>query len=186
MSAGQFCFGLQYLLIQIGRVNFGQDLTGWRCIDAFAGAGALGFEAASRGAAQVWMIDRDGALVSGLKRVKERLDAQTVQIECGDGVAALQRAKSHSWDLIFLDPPYDSDLLRPALAAAQRALAPGGLVYLESARAWSLTSQADGRGGAGADWELFRHMKAGQVHAHLLRAATLTPAIESERSPAPL
>ena len=164
----------------------GQDLTGWRCIDAFAGAGALGFEAASRGAAQVWMIDRDGALVSGLKRVKERLDAQTVQIECGDGVVALQRAKPQSWDLIFLDPPYDSDLLRPALAAAQRALAPGGLVYLESARPWSPTSQADGRGGAGADWEQFRHMKAGQVHAHLLRAATLTPANESERSPAPL
>ena len=58
----------------------GQDLEGWRCIDAFAGAGALGFEAASRGAAKVWMIERDAALVGSLKRVQERLDRKSTRL----------------------------------------------------------------------------------------------------------
>lgn len=149
----------------------GQDLEGWRCIDAFAGAGALGFEAASRGAAKVWMVERDVTLVASLKRVQERLGATSVQVEAGDGVAALQRAQAQAWDLIFLDPPYDSDLLRPALKAAQRALSPAGLVYLESAQAWPGLLNPDAP--QDAQWTLLRHLKAGQVHAHLLRPATL-------------
>ena len=162
----------------------GQDLQGWRCIDAFAGAGALGFEAASRGAAKVWMIERDAALVGSLKRVQERLSATSVQVDAGDGVAALQRTPPHSWDLIFLDPPYDSGLLPKALTASQRALAPEGLLYLESAQAWPecLAPQALGRAPGQepveapqqAQWTLLRHLKAGQVHAHLLRPATLS------------
>ena len=154
----------------------GQDLEGWRCIDAFAGAGALGFEAASRGAAKVWMIERDAALVGSLKRVQERLSATSVQVDAGDGVAALQRTPPHSWDLIFLDPPYDSGLLPKALAAAQRALAPAGLLYLESAQAWPecLGPQTPEEAPQEAQWALLRHLKAGQVHAHLLRPATLS------------
>ena len=143
---------------------------------AFAGAGALGFEAASRGAAKVWMIERDAALVGSLKRVQERLSATSVQVEAGDGVAALQRTPPHSWNLIFLDPPYDSGLLPKALAAAQRALAPAGLLYLESAQAWPkcLGPQTPEEVPQEAQWALLRHLKAGQVHAHLLRPATLS------------
>ena len=158
----------------------GQDLEGWRCIDAFAGAGALGFEAASRGAAKVWMIELDAALVGSLKRVQERLNATSVQVEAGDGVAALQRTPPHSWDLIFLDPPYDSGLLPKALAAAQRALAPAGLLYLESAQAWpkclgpQTPEEVPQQVPQEAQWALLRHLKAGQVHAHLLRPATLS------------
>lgn len=142
----------------------GQDLTGWRCLDAFAGTGALGFEAASRGAASVWMIERDTTLVAGLRSVKNRLEAQAVRVEAGDGVAALQRAPAGAFDVVFLDPPYASGVLESAVAAAQRVLAPGGLLYVESAAPWTLDT---------TEWELFRQMKAGQVHAHLLRAATL-------------
>src|SRR3954452_21324607 len=59
----------------------GQDLTGWRCLDAFAGSGALGFEAASRGAAVVVLIERDPRLAAGLRDVKQRLGAEAVRIE---------------------------------------------------------------------------------------------------------
>ena len=165
----------------------GQDLSGWRCIDAFAGAGALGFEAASRGAASVWMIERDGVLATGLRAVKSRLEAQSVRVHTGDGVAALRQAQTGSWDLIFLDPPYDSGLLEPAIAASAQALAPGGLLYVESdtrldSRLWDPSHCAPQ---APPPWQLFRHMKAGQVHAHLLRAATLTGSNAPNPSSAP-
>ena len=121
----------------------GQDLQGWRCIDAFAGAGALGFEAASRGAAKVWMIERDASLVGSLKRVQERLSATSVQVEAGDGVAALQRTPPHSWDLIF----------RPTLRQRPLAQGLGGVPTRLGARRASLfgvrTSLARMLGSAG-------------------------------------
>src|SRR5660397_58998 len=81
----------------------GQDLTGWRCIDAFAGTGALGFEAASRGAKEVLLVEQDTALVAQLKRVQIQLQASTTQIVRGDGVAALKHLDPASMDAIFLD-----------------------------------------------------------------------------------
>src|SRR5665811_2239906 len=69
----------------------GQDLTGWRCIDAFAGTGALGFEAASRGAGEVRLIEQDTALVGQLKRIQTLLQASAMQIVRGDGIAALRQ-----------------------------------------------------------------------------------------------
>src|SRR5436190_19292352 len=71
----------------------GQDLDGWRCLDAFAGSGALGFEAASRGAAEVTLIERDSKLVRGLRAVQERLKAtETVRIEAADALAWMARS----------------------------------------------------------------------------------------------
>jgi 16S rRNA (guanine966-N2)-methyltransferase len=69
----------------------GQDLTGWRCMDVFAGTGALGFEAASRGAADVLLCEQDPALVLQLKAVQARLKADMCRIERGDGLSALKR-----------------------------------------------------------------------------------------------
>lgn len=111
----------------------GQTLAGWRCLDAFAGSGALGFEAASRGANEVVLLERDGALVTSLAASKARLQAGTIRIERADAMAWMARAPEASFDLVFLDPPFDSGLLDGALAAASRIVSKGGFVYAESA-----------------------------------------------------
>ena len=141
----------------------GQDLTGWRCMDAFAGTGALGFEAASRGASEVLLVEQDTALVAQLKRVQLQLQASATQIVRGDGVAALRQLAAASMDAVFLDPPFDSVLFEPALLAAARALKPDGFVYLEAPILWSLAALEP------IGLALYRHLKAGAVHAHLLR-----------------
>ncbi|MFN7863920.1 MAG: 16S rRNA (guanine(966)-N(2))-methyltransferase RsmD [Curvibacter sp.] len=143
----------------------GQDLTGWRCVDTFAGTGALGFEAASRGAKEVILVEQNAALVAQLKRIKEQLDASTVQVRRGDGIAALQAWPSATADLVFLDPPFDANLFNAALRAAVQATAPGGYIYLESPTPWAEETLAP------LGLALHRHLKAGAVHAHLLRRA---------------
>lgn len=145
----------------------GQDLGGWHCIDAFAGTGALGFEAASRGAATVLLVEQDRALVLQLAQVKQRLQADMVQIQRGDGVAVLRALPAASMDVVFLDPPFDSDLFGAALGAAAAALRPGGAVYLEARVAWDDAMVAP------YGLAVARHMKAGMVHAHLLRHAAV-------------
>jgi len=141
----------------------GQDLAGWRCLDAFAGTGALGLEAASRGAASVQLVEQDAGLVARLHQLCQRLQASTVQVRRGDGLAALQHCAPASLDLVLLDPPFDSVLFQPALQAAARAVAPQGFVYLEAPLAWS------GEALAALGLAPHRHLRAGMVHAHLLR-----------------
>ena len=97
----------------------GQDLSGWRCLDAFAGSGALAFEAASRGAKEVLACETDAALVEQLLASKAKLKADGVLIQRANGVNALLAQAPASWDLVFLDPPFDSALLAPSLQAAQ-------------------------------------------------------------------
>ena len=151
----------------------GQDLTGWRCMDAFAGTGALGFEAASRGAREVTLVERDTALVAQLKRIQTQLQASATQIVRGDGVAALKHLDAGSLDVVFIDPPFDSVVFDAALQAAARAVAPDGFIYLEAPVAWT-DEQLESTG-----LTVHRHMKAGAVHAHLLKrraAPAPTPA----------
>jgi 16S rRNA (guanine(966)-N(2))-methyltransferase RsmD len=141
----------------------GQDLTDWRCVDAFAGTGALGFEAASRGAQSVLMLEQDAQLVSLLSQTRERLKAQTVQVQKGDAMMALQRLAPSSLDVVFLDPPFEGSLFENALKAVAKAVVPGGWVYLEAPIHW--TDEAIQACGLQAQ----KHMKAGAVHAHLLQ-----------------
>jgi 16S rRNA (guanine966-N2)-methyltransferase len=143
----------------------GQDLTGWHCIDAFAGTGVLGFEAASRGALEVLLVEQDGALVTELHGTQAHLSAHAVRVVRGEGVAALRHLSPASQQVIFLDPPFDSALYEPALVAAARALAPNGFVYLEGPTPWTDALLAP------MGLVLHRYLKAGAVHAHLLRAA---------------
>ncbi len=139
-------------------------LPGWECVDAFAGTGALGLEAASRGAANVLLCEQDAELAAKLQAAKTKLSAEAVRIERGNGLTALERIPAGSLDAVFLDPPFESTALyEPSLRAAARAVRAGGSVYLEAPRRWS-------------DEELavlglvgFRYLKAGAVHAHLLR-----------------
>ncbi|MDB5911445.1 MAG: methyltransferase-like protein [Ramlibacter sp.] len=141
----------------------GQDLSGWRCVDAFAGTGALGLEAASRGAEDVLLVESEGQLVDKLRAVIERLDATNVRVQRGNALSVLATLSPRSVDLVFIDPPFESELSDKALAAARPSLKDEGLIYLEVPQA--LVGEALERHGL----ELVRHMKAGQVHSHLLR-----------------
>jgi 16S rRNA (guanine966-N2)-methyltransferase len=145
----------------------GQDLTGWRCLDAFAGTGALGLESASRGAAEVVLVEQDATLLGNLSRTVTRLKADTVRVERGDGVAALRQRAGQGLDVVFLDPPFaegeNDALVLAALAAARQAVHEEGLVYLEAPRAWGDDELAR------LGLQLHRQGKAGAVAFHLLR-----------------
>lgn len=141
----------------------GQDLAGWRCVDAFAGTGALGLEAASRGASAVHMIEQEGILVTQLQTLCQRLQAGNVQVRRGDGVAYLRQCLPASLDLVLIDPPFTSALFEPALQAAAQALGLQGFIYLEAPTAWDDAALAP------LGLVLHRHLRAGAVHAHLLR-----------------
>ena len=140
----------------------GQDLNGWRCADVFAGTGVLGFEAASRGAADVIVCEQDPLLVDKLKALQIKLKASTVKVERGDGVSLLRRVSPASLQLIFLDPPYESTAFEAALKAAAQAVATPGFVYLEAPKAWTDEELL------GPGLKVHRFVKAGAVHFHLL------------------
>jgi 16S rRNA (guanine(966)-N(2))-methyltransferase RsmD len=138
----------------------GQDLPGWRVLDAFAGSGALGFEAASRGAAEVLLLERDPALVRSLEASRARLGASAMRIEAADALAWLAGCAPERFELVLLDPPFDAGRLPEALARAAPAVVPGGWLYAESG------APVDA---APAGFEVHRTLRAGAVHAALLR-----------------
>ena len=151
----------------------GQDLTGWRCMDVFAGTGVLGFEAASRGAKEVQLVELDTALVAQLKRTQIQSKADATQVVRGDGVVTLKQMDPASMDVIFIDPPFDSVLFEPALAAAGRVVAPDGFIYLEAPVLWSDEKLKD------MGLTVHRHLKAGAVHAHILKKVASLPVTAS-------
>lgn len=139
----------------------GQDLSGWRVLDAFAGSGALGFEAASRGAAEVLLLERDAALCRSLQASATRLGASQVQVQSADALAWMARCAPARYELVLLDPPFDTGLQAPALAAAAALVVPGGYLYLES-------PQPLGDDALPVGLALWRQGRAGAVHYHLL------------------
>jgi 16S rRNA (guanine966-N2)-methyltransferase len=141
----------------------GHDLAGWRCADVFAGTGALGFEAASRGAAEVLLVEQDPDLISLLRATVTKLQATTVKVERANGLSVLGRLTPGTLDLVFLDPPFEAAIHDKALQAAAPLLAVDGLVYLEAPSAWE-DAKLSPYGLAVA-----KHLRAGAVHAHLLR-----------------
>ncbi len=146
----------------------GQRLDGWRCLDLFAGTGALGLEAASRGAAQVVLVERDRRARAAIAATIERLDALQLSLVADDAFAALQRlARSGArFDLVFVDPPFGEALHARALEALPPVLAPGALVYVESGERLELPP----------GWRVEREGRAGQVRYHLLsREADVLP-----------
>lgn len=149
-------------------------LGGWEqvhCLDLFAGTGALGFEAASRGAASVLMVEDNPPAVRQLEATKAKLNAEQVRIQRGDALAAAQnlvargRGGESRFQLIFLDPPYHHDWLAKMLPICAQLLADGGLVYAES----ELSLDSDARPDWLAGWTVVRADKAGMVFYHLLQ-----------------
>lgn len=144
----------------------GQDLSGLRCLDAFAGTGALGLEAASRGGEEVLLLERDARLAQALRAACERLGAQQVRVQATDALRWMAaQAGGTAFDVVFLDPPFDQALWEAALDAARPLLAEDGRLYLEADRPFDPDELA-ARG-----YALLRHARAGQVHGHLLAAA---------------
>lgn len=138
-------------------------------LDLFAGSGALGFEAASRGAQSVTMIDSNAQVTRQLEEIKAKLKAENVQIMRGDAVAVAQSAaaRGQKYDLIFLDPPYQQSFLEKTLPLCSKLLTERGLVYAESGMALEF---AEGETPDWlADWEILRADKAGMVFYHLLK-----------------
>jgi 16S rRNA (guanine966-N2)-methyltransferase len=152
----------------------GQDLTGWRCADLFAGTGALGFEAASRGAAHGTLIENHAPAVRALHAIRDRLDARMVDIVSGDAFAWLARQPDAAFDAVFIDPPFAHDWTLRALEAATRVVKPGGVIYVEAAQPLVDVSanSHDAEPMAGTELPtgltLHKHLRAGAVHAHLL------------------
>lgn len=138
----------------------GQDLSGWRCLDAFAGSGALGFEAASRGAAEVVLVERDADLAARLRSSAQRLGAEGVRVEVADALRWMGDDPRPRFDLVMLDPPFDAGVLERALALAAPLVVPGGFVYAEAG------APIDRWPAELAPW---REARAGQVHFCLLR-----------------
>ncbi len=141
----------------------GQDLSGLKCVDAFAGSGALGFEAASRGAQDVLLIEQDPQLITHLQTQKTRLKADTIRIQRGDGVTSLRSLPKASIDVIFLDPPFDSGLFLEAIKAAAAVLSAQGAIYLESPESWNDEKLSE------LGLHVIKQGKAGAVHFHLLQ-----------------
>jgi 16S rRNA (guanine966-N2)-methyltransferase len=152
------------------------------CLDLFAGTGALGFEAASRGAAKVMMVESNSAAARQLDTTKNKLKAEQVTVRRGDALAVAQQlaamaakgggegdgsdeaSSSLRFDLIFLDPPYHQDWLVKTLPLCQQLLVQGGLVYAEAEV--PLTEDAPEWL---ANWDVVRADKAGMVFYHLLQ-----------------
>ncbi|MYM22889.1 16S rRNA (guanine(966)-N(2))-methyltransferase RsmD [Duganella sp. FT135W] len=138
-------------------------------LDLFAGSGALGFEAASRGAQSVIMIDSNTQVTRQLDEIKTKLKADNVTITRADALAAAQSAalRGQKFDLVFLDPPYQQTFLERALPLCSKLLKEGGLVYAESGLSLEF---AEGEAPEWmANWEIIRADKAGMVFYHLLK-----------------
>jgi 16S rRNA (guanine966-N2)-methyltransferase len=142
----------------------GQRLEGQRCLDLFAGSGALGFEAASRGAARVLMVERNARAAAQLRANQEKLAARSIEIAEADALRLGASLAPGLFDVVFLDPPFDSDLLARALALAVPLVAADGFLYVEAGDALDIAQTE-----ALAGWSIVRQGKAGAVHFHLLQ-----------------
>ncbi|HEY3327013.1 MAG TPA: 16S rRNA (guanine(966)-N(2))-methyltransferase RsmD [Novimethylophilus sp.] len=136
----------------------GQELHGLICLDLFAGSGALGFEALSRGAATAVMVENNPAVYRALLDNADVLKADKASIVRADAVQFLMQ-NARRFDVIFLDPPYGQGWQQKLLPRLAGHLAADGVVYAEAE-----TMLADANG-----WQVVKHGKAGNVHYHLLK-----------------
>ena len=144
---------------------FEGSLQNCAALDLFAGSGALGFEAASRGAGPVVMVERNRVAVQALVTLRERVGASSIEVVEADAFAAcmaLSRA-ARRFDIVFLDPPFAGSRLSEILPLAVSLCTPNGVVYAESAEP---VADADL---AAAELESIRADRAGDVFYHLLR-----------------
>jgi 16S rRNA (guanine966-N2)-methyltransferase len=134
----------------------GQRLDGLACLDLFAGSGGLGFEAASRGAARVVMVENDPRAFDALQAFKQRVGAVAVELLFTDAYAYLEKAQDR-FDVVFLDPPFGQNAAAAALERVPARLAAGARVYVEAEK--PVLSEG---------WRELKRSRAGQVSYQLL------------------
>jgi 16S rRNA (guanine(966)-N(2))-methyltransferase RsmD len=138
----------------------GQDMDGLRCLDLFAGSGALGFEAASRGAASVTMIEQDPVALAALQANAKTLQATCVQIVRGDALN-FARSTAQPFDVVFVDPPYRAGWIDRIAPLLPKLLSDEGLVYVEAEYKIDNIDRLT----------RIKHGAAGQVYYHLFARA---------------
>lgn len=138
-------------------------IQGARCLDLFAGSGALGFEAISRGAATVTMIDREPQIIAALQANAERLKTDQIELLCGEFPSQLQQRLKPGFDIVFLDPPFQQNLLAACIQWLQKfqLLNQHALIYIEMQKNQTLPDLP-------LDWEIIKSKTAGQVRYLLL------------------
>jgi 16S rRNA (guanine(966)-N(2))-methyltransferase RsmD len=136
----------------------GQDLTGKVCLDLFAGSGALGFEAASRGARQVVMVEQDVGVYRALRETQTTLSAEQVEMHRADAFGFL-KTDARRYDVVFLDPPFRLGWLPRLLPLLPVRLEPEARVYLETEEPVVMPE----------GFEVLKQTRAGQVHGLLIK-----------------
>jgi len=136
-------------------------LPGASCLDLFAGSGALGLEAASRGARRVVMLEKSAKVVAQIAGNISLLDAQGVEIHCADALQWLN-SSSRPFDIVFLDPPFADDLLQESCRLLDQGgwLGPNARIYIEMGEGKALPELPK-------NWSPLRRKKAGQVCYYL-------------------
>lgn len=144
-------------------------IAGSNCLDLFAGSGALGFEAMSRGASSLTMVERDTEVFRALQQNARQLKVEEVSIFQADALNWLQRCKA-TFDLVFVDPPFADEIAESALAglSAGDCLKDGALIYVETA--------SNQRMQFPPGWIPFKEKTAGQVICRLLRSQSVDSA----------
>jgi 16S rRNA (guanine966-N2)-methyltransferase len=139
-------------------------LQGARCADLFAGTGVLGLEAASRGAAEVVLIENQRAACAAIRSNLAKLGGETVRLVEGDALDWLEHCEPGSLEVVFVDPPFGKGLEQRVLErlVGDRLVEPGGLVYLETARDEHPVH-------VGMDWEVLKEKVLGEVRMQLLK-----------------
>ncbi len=140
------------------------DIPGARCVDLFAGSGALGFEAASRGCATVVMLEVQAQAAKLLADNIQTLAADNIELLRQDALQWIQQQPAEIYDIVFIDPPFDSDLLQQAcmLLEQQGCLSEHACIYLEADSQRGLPELPP-------NWHLVKSKKAGQVGYYLIR-----------------
>ena len=149
----------------------GQSLNGKRCLDLFAGSGALGIEAASRQAAQVVMVESNSLVHRALQASMAKFSGISVTLHCENALEFIKKDIG-KFDVIFLDPPFQQHYVPELLPELANKLTAGGLLYVES----NAEFKPD------AVWEIFRQARAGVVYYQLLQLAQplAQPRVQSE------
>jgi len=133
-------------------------VAGARCLDLFAGSGALGLEALSRGAAHCHFVEKDRATAQQIRQHLQTLACRDADVVTTSATQFLTGAE-RGWHIVFLDPPFNKDLLMPAIDALQDRLGEGALVYVETAKGEPVTVPSS--------WRVVKHKTAGQVEYRL-------------------
>lgn len=148
---------------------WGGNFADKRVLDLFAGTGALGFEAASRGVEHIQMVESNQAAVSALRALRNRLGAKTVRIHAGDALHVLERLRATPFDLVLLDPPFGQPWLERLWEPLHPLLITDSLVYVESGEPLSFPA-----------WlSPLRSSRAGHVHFGLARFAATQNSVDN-------